>query len=220
MRHTEADFDIAGLVVRARRLGDLSQRDLASKVGLTQPSIAKIEGGQRQPSVSLFARIMVEAGLRLCVVDRQGREIDPVPDDAVRDNAGRRFPAHLDVAPPDRLPTERLHSPRYDREPAKGWYHLRETRDRLRACAAESGEEWQQDHPTVGQLLQRRRDRLEALRRQARERTAARAAETGSVDVRCECEAECWSTTACTPACSCQCEPAQGGRGLDQPSRR
>lgn len=90
MEHTEPDFDLAGLVVRARRLGDLSQRDLAAKVGLSQPSIAKIEGGHRQVSVSLFLRILKAGGLRRSVVDAEGAEVGPVARDVVRDNAGRR----------------------------------------------------------------------------------------------------------------------------------
>lgn len=205
MEHTESDFDIAGLVVRARRVGDLSQRDLAAKVGLSQPSIAKIEGGRRKVSVSLFLRILQAGDLRLCVVDAEGAEVGPVARDVVRDNAGRRFPAHLDLTPPDQLPPERIRSPRYDREPAKAWYHLRRTRDQLRADA---GEDLPMDHPTPEALRWRRRARLEGLRREAAAAAAARKAATGVVDRDCDCETECWSGTSCVPECSCQCELA------------
>jgi HTH-type transcriptional regulator/antitoxin HipB len=42
-------------------------------------------------------------------------------------------------------------SPRYDREPAKAWYHRRAERDRLRASGRVAG-----DHPTDAELEYRR----------------------------------------------------------------
>jgi hypothetical protein len=69
----------------------------------------------------------------------------------VRDNGARRFPAHLDVQPPDELPPGVIASPRYDREPAKAWYHRRAERDRLRASGQRAG-----DHPTEPELEYRR----------------------------------------------------------------
>lgn len=198
------DVDVAGYILRARRLGDLSQRGLAAMVGMTQPTIAKIEGGRQQVNVSQFARMMKAGGLRLAVVDADGAEVRPVSPRVVRDNAGRRFPAHLDLTPPDQLPPERIRSPRYDREPAKAWYHLRETRDRLRAEA--DGEE-PMDHLTPEGIRWRRRERLEAMRTQGRRRAAARKAAKGVVDRDCGCETECWGGTACVPRCECQCDP-------------
>lgn len=205
MTATDFEFDAAGHVLRARRAGDLSQRDLAQRVGVAQSGIVAIEAGRRQVSVSLFARILEAGGLRLCVVDAEGAEVRPVSPRVVRDNAGRRFPAHLDLAPPDQLPPERIRSPRYDREPAKAWYHLRETRDRLRAAA---GDEEPMDHPTPEALRYRRRARLEAVLEEGRRAAVARKAARGEVDLECACEVECWGGTACVAVCECQCEPA------------
>lgn len=89
--------------------------------------------------------------MRLAIVGPDGSELAPVSEDSVRDNAGRRFPAHLDVLPPDDIPVERISSPRYDRPEANGWYHLRERRD----LAREAGDA-QDGHPAVGELEFRR----------------------------------------------------------------
>lgn len=207
MARDHGDFDIAHFVVRVRRLADLSQRELAGRVGLSQSGIAAIEAGRRQPGVGMLVRILDQAGLRLCVLDADGRQVAPFPPEAVRDNAGRRFPAHLDVAPPDRLPRERLRSPRYDREPAKGWYHLRRTRDVLRDAGVPNGHT---DHPTERDLQQRRRDLVEMARLAARARTlrnAALSAPERQSD-ECACEASCWGGTTCVADCACQCEPS------------
>ncbi|TDE93867.1 hypothetical protein EXU48_10325 [Occultella glacieicola] len=95
--------------------------------------------------------MLAEAGLRLAVVDETGREVEPVPTQEVRDNGGRRFPAHLDVVPPDHVPSHRMSRPRYDRMPAAAWYHHRSMRDCFRAVR--TGD---LDHPTVAELARRR----------------------------------------------------------------
>jgi HTH-type transcriptional regulator/antitoxin HipB len=146
-----APFDAGGHLVRARRLADLSQRELAAAAGVPQSSLAAYESGRRRVSTDALARLLREAGLRLAVVDAQGHEVGPVAADAVRDNGARRFPAHLDVQPPDQLPPGVIASPRYDREPAKAWYHRRAERDRLRASGRAAG-----DHPTDAELEYRR----------------------------------------------------------------
>ena len=75
----------------------------------------------------------------------------PFPTNAVRDNAGRRFPAHLEVQPPDRLPREALRAPRYDREAPRAWYHLRGSDE-----VTDTGPDGR-DHPTEFELAVRRR---------------------------------------------------------------
>ena len=77
------------------------------------------------------------------MVDAHGAALSPFPDDAIRDNGGRRFPAHLDVLPPGRIPPARIASPRYDRGSAKGWYHLQKDA-RNGVSETPSGE-----HPTL-----------------------------------------------------------------------
>jgi HTH-type transcriptional regulator/antitoxin HipB len=144
-------IDAGAYIARARRLGDLSQRDLARQVGLAQSTVAGYESGARPVSLEVFARLLAAGGLRLAVVDAQGQPVDAFAPDSVRDNAGRRFPAHLDVQPPDDRPHEALRGPRYDRYPPAGWYHLRRARDQRAGVQGRPG-----DHPTVPDLELRR----------------------------------------------------------------
>ncbi|HET8987237.1 MAG TPA: DNA (cytosine-5-)-methyltransferase, partial [Humibacillus sp.] len=141
------DFDVARLVVRVRRMADLSQRDLAAQLGMSPSTVARIETGGCSVSVGLLSRILGFAGLRLAAVGADGTPVAPVAVDALRDNAGRRFPAHLDVDPPDQVPQLRQLMPRRDRAPAKGWYRQRTQRDERRA---EDGVP--PDHPTLRDL--------------------------------------------------------------------
>jgi transcriptional regulator with XRE-family HTH domain len=88
----------AGLVRRARRIADLSQRELARAAGVSQSAVSKIEAGALTPSVALFQRILGAAGLWLVVVDAKGCVVEPMEDwDDTRDGAGRRYPSHLDT---------------------------------------------------------------------------------------------------------------------------
>lgn len=183
-------------VVRVRRIADLSQRDLAEVLGMSASTIQRAETGQNDLSVGALVGILGVAGLRLAVVDHLGREVDPVPVDVVRDNAGRRFPAHLDVDPPDIVPPLRRLMPRYDRLPARGWYRQRTERDRLRALAGEPA-----DHPTTEELATRDAEL-------ARERIRPRVVDPASwEESECECDTGCWLGTVCEPDCPCQCEP-------------
>jgi HTH-type transcriptional regulator/antitoxin HipB len=103
----------------------------------------------------MFQRLLRACGLALVVVDSEGAQVAPFPADAVRDNAGRRFPAHLDLRPPDDLPDEAMTSPRYDRAPVRAWYHRRAERDRR--AAAGTG---RTDHATAAELELHRLRRL------------------------------------------------------------
>ncbi|MGO1315894.1 MAG: helix-turn-helix domain-containing protein, partial [Cellulomonadaceae bacterium] len=133
-----ATFDASRFIVRARRRADLSQRELASELEVSQSAVARMEQNLRMVRVHDLSRILELAGLRLAVLDQNGAEVRPVPSDAVRDNARRRFPAHLDVLPPDQVPKHRLFFPRYDRLPATAWFHHRPMRDELRRATPTS----------------------------------------------------------------------------------
>jgi HTH-type transcriptional regulator/antitoxin HipB len=148
---TEPMFEAGPLMAQVRRLADLSQRELAGKAGVPQASVAALESGSRGVRLDVFARLVAAAGMRLAVLGPEGRQVTPFVADAARDNAGRRFPAHLDVRAPDDVPEERITSPRYDRADPKGWYHLRERRDVTR-----QGGETPHRHPTAGELEYRR----------------------------------------------------------------
>jgi transcriptional regulator with XRE-family HTH domain len=85
------------LVRSARRLADLSQRQLAERAGVSPGTVAKIETGEREPSLKLLLALLDAAGCSLRVVPRSGDELPVLRDDDMRDAARRRFPAHLDV---------------------------------------------------------------------------------------------------------------------------
>lgn len=191
------DFDVPRFVIRARRRGDLSQRDLADRIGVSQPTIAAIEAGRRDVTVTMFRRLLRAGGLRVAVVDDAGQSVVPIPMGVVRDNANRRLPAHLDVDPPDRPSTSRLTAFRSERQAPNAWYHLREERDRRRMPGVEP-----EDHPTVAELEARRRRILYGPRPPA----------PGAVQEpqECHCPTECWLGTTCVPDCPCRCESESG----------
>ncbi|MEW2441563.1 GNAT family N-acetyltransferase [Micromonospora marina] len=98
--------DLGDLIRRLRRRADLSQRELAARAGVPQPTIARIESGRTgDPQYRTIERLVQALGGRMHVelAPGSGRDADalaeaaPVPHDEMRDLAGRRYPAHLDV---------------------------------------------------------------------------------------------------------------------------
>jgi HTH-type transcriptional regulator/antitoxin HipB len=127
-----AHLDTSGYVRRARRLADLSQRELSERTGIGQSRISRIEGGA-DVDLRSFVRILAAADLRLVVVDATGAPVTPMPADVFRDHAGRRRPAHLDVHALPEHPTMKMLLRAADPIPPGGaWHHLRHERDRLR----------------------------------------------------------------------------------------
>jgi transcriptional regulator with XRE-family HTH domain len=55
----------AGLLLMAREEAGISQRDLAERAGVAQSEIARIESGNREPSIPTLQRILAGAGLEL-----------------------------------------------------------------------------------------------------------------------------------------------------------
>jgi transcriptional regulator with XRE-family HTH domain len=89
---------VAGVVRRVRRIADMSQRELATAAGTASSTVGRIEAGVLQPSLALLLRVLAVAGLRLVVVDAEGRVVQPMADgDDTRDAAERRYPSHLDT---------------------------------------------------------------------------------------------------------------------------
>jgi glycine hydroxymethyltransferase len=106
----------AGDLLRlARRLADLSQRQLAEVAGTSPRVVSRIESGETSaPRLVTVQKLLSAAGFELVLKPRaaSGHEDVGVEDDGVRDvpedgfaevtdRAGRRFPAHLDVRPVD-----------------------------------------------------------------------------------------------------------------------
>jgi DNA-binding XRE family transcriptional regulator len=91
-------YPAAGLVRRARRIADLSQRQMARLAHVAPSTVGKVEAGVLTPSLDLFQRLIATAGLFLAVVDQDSRVIVPMQDRAdAMDGAERRYPSHLDT---------------------------------------------------------------------------------------------------------------------------
>ena len=190
----------AGYVRRVRRLADLNQRELADRVGLSQSTVSAIEAGHRPISVDVWDRVLAVAGLRLAVVDREGREIAPMSPDGARDRAGRRFGAHLDVSVMDGegWPVHWGAGPRWDRPRNPVDVPTRARRDAKRALHGIPV-----DHATA-------RDadaRFAQLSRQRAERADRELATRAHrpVVAPCECPTECYGSSSCVDVCQCQC---------------
>ncbi|MEV0004664.1 GNAT family N-acetyltransferase [Micromonospora sp. NPDC050980] len=105
---TDPGVNLGDLLRRLRRRADLSQRELAGRAGLPQAAVARIESGRASnPRYRTVERLVRAAGGGMCVelepapgADTRAAtstEPGPVPHDDLRDQAGRRYPAHLDV---------------------------------------------------------------------------------------------------------------------------
>jgi transcriptional regulator with XRE-family HTH domain len=95
---TPVVFPVSGLMRAARRRADLSQRQLAVKSATCHTTVAKVESGEKMPSLAMMERLLDACGFRLVVVDQNNRRLRPMIDsDNTLDGADRRFPAHLDV---------------------------------------------------------------------------------------------------------------------------
>jgi hypothetical protein len=140
------------------------------------------------------------AGLVMCVrrtCDRDGVEVAPIAHDVLRDNAGRRMPAHLDVRGPADRPMSAMINAHSDRPAPRAWYHHRARRDRRRVLRNTSAMD---DQPTRSGLARIERDRSAARIRARRERADV------LLDLDCMCLGPCWESGACTDACTCRCE--------------
>jgi HTH-type transcriptional regulator/antitoxin HipB len=68
----EPQFDAPGLLRRARRVADLSQRDLAARAGVSANTVARVELGAGA-SFATMVRLFSAAGMRLVVQDQSGQ---------------------------------------------------------------------------------------------------------------------------------------------------
>lgn len=207
------DPDSVGrLIVRVRRLLGVSQRALATQIGVNCSTIGRMEVGKGMPGLEVLATILDLAGLSLTVVDAQGRAVEGFEPDSVRDRAGRRFPAHHDVYPLEDAPAAARRARASDALDPAGhgpdatwsgatwggatWSVSGRARDRLREKRSGSAEPGA-DHPNPTALTRQRWLRIRYPRVWA-----------GPVPTApdCRCLDDCFELT-CLPECDCQCEP-------------
>ncbi|WP_433653045.1 helix-turn-helix domain-containing protein [Micromonospora zamorensis] len=101
-------IDVGATLRDLRRRADLSQRELAEQSGIPKSTLARIEAGQGAgPAFRTVERLVRAAGgelvlklpdaLSSAAVDESPQAPDHELWDELRDEAGRRYPAHLDV---------------------------------------------------------------------------------------------------------------------------
>lgn len=71
-------FDLAQLAYDLRTGADLTQAELARRMGTTQSAIARLEGGGTNPSAELLQRLGNAVGVKL-VLGIEGRSEPPSP---------------------------------------------------------------------------------------------------------------------------------------------
>lgn len=205
-------FDLPGALRRIRRRADLSQRDLAARLGISPSCVSKAEAGRQPLRLDLLVAAAALAGLRLALLDADGQELVGMTRRAVRDGAGRLFPAHLDTRYGD---DDWWHGPhRYDRP--QPWYTFDRSRGLRDHYREVSGTPADHQLPQPGDAPEERRAaRKRELRHRLREARAQRLAAgdpPSDDDFTCSCppgcaELEDWSgRPAHAEACPCRCD--------------
>lgn len=89
------------MLLVARELTGISQRRLAEAVGTSQPALARLETGDRMPSVRTLLRVAEAAGFDLVVGLRHPEE--PAPDPKALEELGFALVGTLHRNPDDGL---------------------------------------------------------------------------------------------------------------------
>ncbi len=63
----DLDFEITNIVLEARLSKGWTQRQLAEAVGTKQPSIARVENGEVEPSISFLNKVAKAVGKKLII---------------------------------------------------------------------------------------------------------------------------------------------------------
>jgi transcriptional regulator with XRE-family HTH domain len=206
-----AEFHLPGTLRRIRRRADLSQRELADALQVSQSAVAQAESGRRDLPVGVLIRAAALAALRLAIVDETGQEVAGMAADAVRDRAQRRFPAHLDTRYGDEAWWHG--DERYSRE--QPWYtfdRVRYTRDYWRGRLGTPD-----DHqlPQPGDAPQERKAARRREARRRREEELRRRRQAGELrepeEWTCTCPPECAALDVGerpvhAPGCPCGCD--------------
>jgi ribosome-binding protein aMBF1 (putative translation factor) len=68
-------FDVPRQLAAAREAAHMTQRQLAEACGIHQSEISRIERGQISPTLETLARLTAPLGVRLAVIDADGRPL-------------------------------------------------------------------------------------------------------------------------------------------------
>jgi DNA-binding XRE family transcriptional regulator len=63
----EAEYALADALIRARAAADMSQHDIAAYMGTSQSAIARLEGGESNPSLATLRRYAAAVGTKLVI---------------------------------------------------------------------------------------------------------------------------------------------------------
>lgn len=226
-------WDRVGSLRRARRIADLSQRELAARIGVGHATVSRAESGLGAVSLAVVEAILQVADLRLAVVNSEGQLVEPMRADTVRDAAGRHLPAHLDAELPGSWTPagNQWHYSRptptatYRPRDRRNYYYARyEQRRHDPAFAGLTGHDFDlaygmgswspcpypgpqpdpADRPADHPTIEELADRKRRRRELYRERRRLNRHPVEPAP-ECECGPEC--ECYCDPGCSCQCEP-------------
>lgn len=218
---TLQEWDVAGLIRRVRRVCDLSQADLAGRLGVAQSTVARWELGQREPSLGQFRALVKLARWQLRVCAADGAAVRPMDADGPRDRRNRRVPAHLELVPfwP--------YAPRPTRCAEQHWFvPKRRVRDAWRKHCY--GGRAPKDHLTEDHVRALVAVAVAARRRYYRafwEQSIAAAVARGRPDPRepppvCTCPIECEDVPGCIAGCECLCEVVEIEPGTSESAAR
>ena len=208
-------FDLCGLLRRIRRRADLSQRQLAVALRVSKSTVAAVEAGSVGMDARLLAVAAGLAGLRLGLVDEAGTEVRGMDSAAVRDQGGRRFPAHLDPMLSEERWWRWAHRP--DRSQPTYTFDRRRAGEDARPRPTGRPEDHRLPQPgdsPAERAAARRKEQLRAAAEQRQRRFLAGEFRGIGDGFTCECPTACddlddrSGKPIHAPGCSCDCDLA------------
>ncbi len=96
-RKDDIAFDVGQMIIEARILKGLTQKELAKKVKTQQPSIARIESGSMLPSLTFLNKIAKALGTylvapKLGFMEEMGYQFHPYAKDTEQENILEKLP--------------------------------------------------------------------------------------------------------------------------------
>lgn len=193
-------FDAAGLLRRARRNAQMSQREMAEAIGVGKSTIAEAERDGGSVTLPILLAALAVGGIELVAMD-WGGEVEVMRPDALRDRRNRKLPAHLDAW----VPSENARAPEH-------WKSSRHRNAPVRWALRPPGgwiEHLPLHHPGPEDIAMAARadaDRR-AFERARYEARYGRRRPRSVPPSECECSDECVELSMeCPPRCPCQCD--------------